>query len=118
MHRWLERDAKVVWHGFTQMERFAEDEPLIVERAEGHELIDTEGKRYIDAVSSLWINTLGHRVAELDDAIREQLGRVAQTCLIQAHSRQIASPFGRTHRSCRLRCRSTLFDVTPYSARW
>ena len=67
---WVERDAAVVWHGFTQMAAYADNHPIIVDRAEGHELIDVDGNRYLDAISSLWVTTLGHRVPELDDAIR------------------------------------------------
>src|SRR5215471_13426403 len=79
---WVERDAHVVWHGFTQMSTFAENRPVIVERAEGHELIDVDGNRYLDAISSLWVTTLGHCVPELDDAIREQLARGAHSTML------------------------------------
>lgn len=79
---WIARDAAVVWHGFTQMACFADNQPIVVERAEGHELIDVEGRRYLDAISSLWVTTLGHRVPELDDAVREQLDRVAHSTLL------------------------------------
>jgi len=79
---WVKRDAAVVWHGFTQMRTFADNAPIVVERAEGHELIDVDGHRYLDAISSLWVNTLGHRVAELDEAVREQLERVAHSTLL------------------------------------
>src|SRR5687767_6330166 len=79
---WAERDAAVVWHGFTQMSTYVENEPLIVERAEGHELIDVDGRRYLDAISSLWVTTLGHRVPELDQAVRDQLDRVAHTTML------------------------------------
>jgi adenosylmethionine-8-amino-7-oxononanoate aminotransferase len=79
---WVERDGAVVWHGFTQMASYAANRPVIVERAEGHEVIDVDGRRYLDAISSLWVTTLGHHVAELDDAIREQLDRVAHTTLL------------------------------------
>lgn len=79
---WSERDAAVVWHGFTQMGCYRENSPLIVERAEGRELIDVHGRRYLDAISSLWVTTLGHRVPELDAALREQLDRVAHTTLL------------------------------------
>ncbi len=82
MTDWIERDAKVVWHGFTQMDCYAANAPLIVERAEGRELIDVDGKRYFDAISSLWLTTLGHRVPELDQAVREQLDRVAHSTLL------------------------------------
>ena len=79
---WTERDAAVVWHGFTQMATYGESSPLIVEAAEGRELIDVEGNRYLDAISSLWVTTLGHRVPELDAALREQLDRVAHSTLL------------------------------------
>src|SRR3954467_2423309 len=79
---WVGRDAAVVWHGFTQMDAFAENAPVLVERGEGHELIDVDGRRYLDAISSLWVNTLGHHVPELDDAVRAQLERGAHTTML------------------------------------
>lgn len=79
---WVARDAAVVWHGFTQMSSYADNEPVVVERAEGRELIDVEGRRYLDAISSLWVTTLGHRVPELDAAVRDQLDRVAHSTLL------------------------------------
>jgi adenosylmethionine-8-amino-7-oxononanoate aminotransferase len=80
--RWVDRDAAVVWHGFTQMSCYGENQPVIVESAEGHELVDVDGRRYLDAISSLWVTTIGHRVPELDTAVREQLDRVAHTTLL------------------------------------
>jgi len=79
---WVDRDAAVVWHGFTQMAAYADNAPIIVERAQGHDLIDVDGRRYLDAISSLWVTTLGHRVPELNEAIRDQLDRVAHTTLL------------------------------------
>jgi len=79
---WVARDERVVWHGFTQMSDFADNAPIIVERAEGRELIDVEGRRYLDAISSLWVTTLGHRVPELDDALRAQIDKVAHTTML------------------------------------
>jgi adenosylmethionine-8-amino-7-oxononanoate aminotransferase len=78
----VKRDAAVVWHGFTQMGTYADNAPLVVDHAEGHELVDVDGRRYLDAISSLWVNTLGHRVPELDDALREQIDRVAHSTLL------------------------------------
>src|SRR6202453_2810504 len=69
---WVERDAAVVWHGFTQMGAYAGNAPLVIDRAEGRELIDADGRRYLDAISSLWVNTLGHCVPELDAALVAQ----------------------------------------------
>jgi adenosylmethionine-8-amino-7-oxononanoate aminotransferase len=79
---WAKRDADVVWHGFTQMSCFTESAPVLVERGEGHELIDVDGRRYLDAISSLWVNTLGHGVPELDEALREQLDRGAHSTML------------------------------------
>lgn len=79
MAGWVDRDAAVVWHGFTQMACYADNHPIVVERAEGRELIDVDGQRYLDAISSLWVVTLGHRVPELDEAVRDQLSRVAHS---------------------------------------
>ncbi len=71
-----------MWHGFTQMSTYADNAPIVVERAEGRELIDVDGRRYLDAISSLWVTTLGHRVPELDRAAIEQLGQVAHSTLL------------------------------------
>jgi adenosylmethionine-8-amino-7-oxononanoate aminotransferase len=79
---WAERDAAVVWHGFTQMSCYLDNAPVIVESAEGRELIDVDGRRYLDAISSLWVTTLGHRVPELDAALRAQLDKVAHSTLL------------------------------------
>ena len=79
---WVARDAAAVWHGFTQMSSYAESTPVIVDRAEGRELIDVDGNRYLDAISSLWVTTLGHHVPELDQAVRDQLDRVAHSTLL------------------------------------
>jgi adenosylmethionine-8-amino-7-oxononanoate aminotransferase len=87
--RWVERDRAVVWHGFTQMSAFAENAPIIVEAAEGRDLIDVEGNTYFDAISSLWVNTLGHGVPELDAALVEQLGRVAHSTMLGNGSRVV-----------------------------
>ena len=79
---WAERDAAAVWHGFTDMSAYLDHCPVIVESAEGHELVDVDGRRYLDAISSLWVSTLGHRVPELDQAVRDQLDRVAHSTML------------------------------------
>jgi adenosylmethionine-8-amino-7-oxononanoate aminotransferase len=58
------------------------EEQLTIERAEGTELIDSDGNRYIDGVSSLWCNVHGHRHPLIDAAVREQLDRVAHTTML------------------------------------
>jgi adenosylmethionine-8-amino-7-oxononanoate transaminase len=75
-------DKKYLWHPFTQMAGWLESQPLIIDSAQGFHLIDTEGKRYIDGVSSLWCNVHGHRVKRIDDAIRGQLDKVGHSTLL------------------------------------
>jgi adenosylmethionine-8-amino-7-oxononanoate aminotransferase len=75
-------DRDHIWHPFTPMQAYAAETPLIIERAEGCLLVDLEGRTYIDGVSSLWCNVHGHRVLELDAAVREQLDRVAHSTLL------------------------------------
>lgn len=75
-------DQQHVWHPFTQMQEYADEEPLIVERGEGNYLIDATGKRYLDGVSSLWVNLHGHRHPVMDKAIRDQLDKIAHSTLL------------------------------------
>jgi adenosylmethionine-8-amino-7-oxononanoate aminotransferase len=79
---WVARDAAVVWHGFTQMQTYGDNTPVIVDHAEGRGLVDVDGRRYLDAISSLWVTTLGHRVPELDAAVRRQLDLVSHSTLL------------------------------------
>ena len=72
----VERDLRSLWHPFTQHSVWPTDDPIVVDRAEGMYLYDTEGNRYLDGVSSLWLTVHGHGVPEIDAAIRDQLGRL------------------------------------------
>src|SRR5260370_19596263 len=76
LDRW---DREIVWHAFSQM---AEYEPLLIEWAHGCTLVDMDGREYLDGVSSLWCNLQGHRVPDLDAAVREQLDAVAHSTLL------------------------------------
>jgi adenosylmethionine-8-amino-7-oxononanoate aminotransferase len=75
-------DRSHLWHPFTQQRGWEREEPVIVERAEGTDLIDIEGRRYIDGVSSLWCNVHGHRHHYIDCAVRAQLDRVAHSTML------------------------------------
>ena len=75
-------DRAHLWHPFTQQRGWADEPPLIVERGEGTDLIDVEGRRYIDGVSSLWCNVHGHAHPRIDAAVRDQLGRVAHSTML------------------------------------
>lgn len=67
-------DQENYWHAFTQM---ADYQPLIIERAEGVWLYDVQGRKLLDAASSMWCNVHGHRHPVIDQAIRDQLDKVA-----------------------------------------
>jgi adenosylmethionine-8-amino-7-oxononanoate aminotransferase len=77
-----ELDKQRLWHPFTPMKLWMQSEPLVITAAEGVHLIDSDGNRYLDGVSSLWCNVHGHRVPEIDQAIIEQLGRVAHSTML------------------------------------
>ncbi|MEZ6107170.1 MAG: aminotransferase class III-fold pyridoxal phosphate-dependent enzyme [Pirellulaceae bacterium] len=72
-------DRRHLWHAFTPMRTYV---PFIIERAEGFELIDVDGRRYLDAESSLWCSVHGHGEPHIDAAIRAQLDRVAHVTLL------------------------------------
>ncbi len=75
-----------LWKPFTQMTDLsragADEKPLVIERGEGRWLVTEDGRRLYDGVSSLWTNVHGHRVPEIDAAIRRQLGKIAHTTLL------------------------------------
>ena len=82
MGRTAELDHRHLWHPFTQQRDWVGEEPLVIERGEGNELIDTEGQRYLDGVSSLWCNVHGHRHPAIDGAIEDQLEQVAHSTML------------------------------------
>ena len=75
-------DLDYLWHPFTQMKEYGEDEPLVIEGSDGVYLIDSEGKRYIDGVSSLWVNIHGHKVKKIDAAIKKQIDKISHSTLL------------------------------------
>ena len=75
-------DRQYLWHPFTQMRDWLAEEPVIIERGEGNYLIDTDGNRYLDGVSSLWCNVHGHRKRELDEALAAQTARIAHSTML------------------------------------
>ena len=77
-------DCQHVWHPFTPMQAYRDENAPLIAEAEGFYLIDVEGRRYLDGYSSLWCNVHGHRVPAIDGAIRRQLDRVAHSTLLGA----------------------------------
>ena len=77
-----EWDRAHVWHPFTPMQEYCGEDTPVIAAADGYFLIDTDGRRYLDGVSSLWCNVHGHRVPEIDAAVRDQLDRVSHSTLL------------------------------------
>jgi adenosylmethionine-8-amino-7-oxononanoate aminotransferase len=75
-------DKQYVWHPFTQMQDWAASPQLVIAAGKGIKLTDTDGREYYDGVSSLWLNVHGHQKQEIDDAIKEQLGKIAHTTML------------------------------------
>lgn len=75
-------DRRYLWHPFTQQRDWVQTAPLIIERGQGVYLYDSDGRRYLDGVSSIWVNLHGHRKGALDRALTAQLKRIAHTTLL------------------------------------
>ncbi len=75
-------DKRYVWHPFTQMSEWESEDQIVIESGKGNYLIDTDGRRYIDGVSSMWVNVHGHRKKEIDSAINAQLKKIAHSTLL------------------------------------
>ncbi|MBI4683113.1 MAG: adenosylmethionine--8-amino-7-oxononanoate transaminase [Nitrospirae bacterium] len=77
-----ELDKNHLWHPFTQMKEWTEENPLIITEGRGSFLKDIYGKWYIDGVSSLWVLVHGHRKKEIDDAIKGQIDKISHSTLL------------------------------------
>jgi len=76
------KDKKYLWHPFTQMKDWMDNDIIVIERAGGNYLYDTRGRRYLDGISSLWCNIHGHQVRDIDLAITSQLSKVAHSTML------------------------------------
>jgi adenosylmethionine-8-amino-7-oxononanoate transaminase len=77
-------DQRHVWHPFTQMRDWNAPghEPIVLVGGEGAVLRDDRGREYLDGNSSIWTNLHGHRRPEIDQAIRDQLDRLAHSSFL------------------------------------
>ena len=82
MRDWESLDKKYLWHPFTQMEEWLASQPLVIDRGQGSWLIDTKGNKYLDGVSSLWVNVHGHNNQKINDAIKSQLEKISHSTLL------------------------------------
>ena len=80
---WIEKDLKYVWHPDTQMKQYegADFKPVLIERGKGIYLYDSDGNRYIDGVSSWWVNTLGHSNPRLNKVLTQQAEKIEHVLL-------------------------------------
>jgi adenosylmethionine-8-amino-7-oxononanoate aminotransferase len=76
------KNKKYVWHPFTQMQDYINEDPLIISHGKDRKLYDVLGNEYYDGVSSIWLNVHGHNIQELNEAINEQLNKVAHSTLL------------------------------------
>jgi len=77
-------DRSIVWHPFTQMQDYAQENPIIITHGDGVYLEDIDGKKYLDGYASVWCNVHGHRVPQIDQAITQQLGQIAHSTFLGA----------------------------------
>ncbi len=77
-----ELDKKYIWHPFTQMKDWFGEKPIIISEGRDCFIKDIYGRWYLDGVSSLWVNILGHRKKEIDEAIKSQLDNIAHSTLL------------------------------------
>jgi adenosylmethionine-8-amino-7-oxononanoate aminotransferase len=80
--KFIDSDKKYLWHPFTQMRDWLDEEPLIIERARGQYLMDTRGNRYLDGTSSLWVNVHGHGHPKINRAVKDQVNRLEHSTLL------------------------------------
>jgi adenosylmethionine-8-amino-7-oxononanoate aminotransferase len=72
MNELQKKDLKYIWHPCSQMKDYEDFPPIILARGKGAYVYDTEGKSYLDAVSSWWVNLFGHANDRINRALREQ----------------------------------------------
>jgi adenosylmethionine-8-amino-7-oxononanoate transaminase len=77
----VEHDQVNVWHPYTQMQEYAQAEPIIIERGEGPYLYDVRRRRFLDAFGSMWCNVWGHNHPELVKAIQAQAGQLCHSSM-------------------------------------
>jgi adenosylmethionine-8-amino-7-oxononanoate aminotransferase len=80
----ISRTRAAVWHPCTQMKELEATPPLAIARGEGAWLIGMDERRYLDAISSWWVNLFGHCNPRINAAITDQLGKIEHVMLAGA----------------------------------
>lgn len=78
---WMQRDLEVLWHPCTQMKDHERLPVIPIRRGKGVWLEDFEGKRYLDAVSSWWVNVFGHANPRINQRIKDQVDQLEHVIL-------------------------------------
>lgn len=99
----VKKDLEYIWHPFTQMKDFETDKPIVIERGKGIYVWDLLGNKYIDAVASWWVNTLGHSNDRLNKALCAQAEKIEHILLA-----------GFTHKPA-IELAQKLVEITPES---
>ncbi|MBI3854997.1 MAG: adenosylmethionine--8-amino-7-oxononanoate transaminase [Planctomycetes bacterium] len=79
---WRARDRKVLWHPFTQQKLWMDEDFPVIVGGKGSLLVDADGRRYLDGVSSLWCNIHGHARREINAAMKKQLDRISHATFL------------------------------------
>lgn len=76
-----EKDLKYIWHPYTQMKDMEDEKPIIIEKGKGLYIWDVDGNKYMDSISSWWVNTLGHSNDRLNQALKNQVEKIEHVLL-------------------------------------
>ena len=100
MNPLAQKDLQYVWHPFTQMQEWSQQEPLVITSGKGALLRDQHGKSYLDANASIWTNLHGHTHPRINRSIRRQLARISHSSalgLANEPASLLAEQIGRAH---------------------
>jgi adenosylmethionine-8-amino-7-oxononanoate aminotransferase len=78
---WIARSLRSVWHPCTQMQHHEEVPLIAVSHGKGPWLYDHEGRRYLDGISSWWVNLFGHANPRINGALKDQLDKLEHAML-------------------------------------
>jgi len=73
----IQKDLQTLWHPYTQMKDFEQTPPILIERAEGIKLFDSNGNYYYDTIASWWCNVHGHNHPHINQAIKNQVDKMS-----------------------------------------
>ncbi len=75
------KDKQFVWHPYTQMKDWVQQNNKVISKGEGFHIIDSDGNRYLDGIASMWCNVWGHGQNEVSDAMIDQIKTLQHSTL-------------------------------------